>query len=115
MSTAAPPTTADLDAARERLQDEAHDERLFDAPSQLSFNLGTGRRDAPDFATVKIAGQLDVSKDLLYGQSVTVTVTDHHGEVIAEGAAAVGYPAFKDHFDKHGGKTVERIHTATIE
>lgn len=82
---------------------------------QLSFALGTGRKDAPDFASLKIAGQLAVEKDLLYGQPVTIMVTDSHGEVIAEGSAAVGYPAFKDHFDKHGGKTVERMHVATLE
>jgi hypothetical protein len=33
---------------------------------------------------------------------------------LAEGNAGVGYPAFKDHWDKQGGKTVERIHTATL-
>lgn len=83
---------------------------------QLSFELGTGRRDAPDFATLKIAGQLGVTEDLLYGQPVTVRVIDQRsGEVIAEGSAVVGYPSFKDHFDKHGGKTVERLHTATLE
>ena len=105
----------ELDEARERLQGEHPDGALFDAPSQLSFDLGTGRRATPDFATLKIAGQLSVSENLLYAQTVHVTVTDHHGEVLTEGSATVGYPAFKDHYDKYGGKSVERIHTATLD
>lgn len=100
----------DLDNARERLRAE-HD----DAPSQLSFDLGMGRRDSPDFATLKVSGSLSVTEDLLYGQHVTITVTDHHGEVLSQETATVGYPAFKAHFDKYGTKTVERIHAATID
>lgn len=108
-TTTEPPTTRNgfddaIDGARDRLQ----------AP-QLSFELGTGRRDNPDFATLKISGQLAVDQNLLYGAPVTITVTDPGGEVIATGSAAVGYPGFKDHFDKLGSKTVERLHTATIE
>lgn len=80
----------------------------------LSFDLGTGTRDNPDFATVKISGQLTINRDLLYGQYVKVQLVDHAGEVLAEGNAGVGYPGFKDHWDKQGGKTVERIHTATL-
>ena len=82
---------------------------------QLSFDLGTGRRDSPDFATLKIPGQIRVQRDLHYQEGVTITITDAHGEVIASAAATLGYPVFKDHFDKHDTKTVERVHSATLD
>jgi hypothetical protein len=95
---------AAADAAAARLRGE-----------QLSFELGVGRKDAPDFATVKIAGSLTIERDLRYMEHVTVTVVDRFGEVVAEAPATVGYPGFKDHFDKTGGKTVERLHVATLD
>lgn len=110
-TTERPPTTEELDEARERLRDE------HDGPSlrQLSFDLGTGRGVSPDFASLKFSGDALVGQDLKYEQRVTVTVTDHHGEVICEHAATIGYPAFRDHVDKHGTKMVERIHTAALD
>ena len=88
--------------------------RLRDENTQLSFDLGAGRGGRPDFATVKIAGALTVERDLRYCEHVTITVADMHGEVLCEQQATVGYPAFKDHWDKDGNKSVERLHTATI-
>lgn len=102
---------AALDAARERVRDE---EQLFEAPSQLSFDIGAPRRSSPDFATLKIGGTLGVTRDLLYQEHVTVTVTDAHGEVIATQPATIGWPAFKD---KTTGELTftERAHTATVD
>lgn len=92
------------DEAARRLQSE-----------QLSFDLGVSRTNRPDFATVKVSGSLLVGRDLSYREPVTVKVIDQGGEVVAEAPATVGYPAFKDHFDKDGGKRVERIHAAKID
>lgn len=114
------PTAEELDEARDRVREELSDEerdqrRHAHLTPQLSFDLGTGRGDSPDFATVKVGGQLGVERNLRYAEPVTVTITNRHGEVIAEASATIGYPAFKDHFDKYGTKTVERIHTATVD
>ena len=97
-----------MDEAADRLRSEHRGE-------QLSFDLGVSRTNRPDFATVKISGSVLIGRDLRYRESVTVKVVDQHGEVVCEAPATVGYPAFKDHFDKDGGKRVERIHTAKID
>ncbi len=108
MATTTP--EAELDAVRDRLRHEAID-RLGE---QLTFDTGAGFKAAPDFATLKIAGQFGVERDLRYKESVTVTVTDMHGEVLCSGPATVGWPAFKD---KTSGEMTftERAHTATID
>lgn len=81
---------------------------------QLSFDTGAGFKATPDFATLKIAGQFGVTRDLRYKEAVNVTVTDLHGEVICSGPATVGWPAFKD---KTSGELTftERAHTASID
>lgn len=84
--------------------------------SQLSFNLGTGRGLAPDYATLKIKGDMPVKVDLLYGQAVSIQVIDRRsGEMIAEADAGILYPTFVDHFDTHGSRIIERKHTASID
>lgn len=88
---------------------------ILDAGTQLTFDLGVPRRGGPDFATLKITGQLPVTRNLLYSEHVTVQIVDRVGEVLAEAPATVGYPTFKDHYDKSGGKTIERVHTAALD
>jgi hypothetical protein len=92
------------DRARDRLRVE-----------QLSFDLGVSRTNRPDFATVKISGSMLIGRDLRYREPVTVKMVDQYGEVVCEAPATIGYPAFRDHLDKDGGKQVERIHTAKID
>ncbi len=86
------------------------DERTY----QISFDLGTRGDARPDFATVKIGGDLLVTHDIAVGEEVTVTVTDRHGEVIAEGKAVCDWPRFKTTIDKHDIATTERIHPVKI-
>jgi hypothetical protein len=94
---------------------EAIDRLRGERGEQLSFDTGVGRKDKPDFASLKIAGALSGERDLRYMEHVTIRVTDRHGEMISEQSASIGYPVFKDHFDQYGAKTVERIHTAKID
>jgi hypothetical protein len=112
-TTDRPPTREELDEARDRVRHENSDQ-LFDAPSQLSFDLGAGRKDAPDFASLKITGDIGLVADLKRRQNVTVTVTDHLGEVIATRPATITGIAFKDKTDKYG-TTTERVHTASLD
>lgn len=104
-----------LNEARDRLRDEDDSEQPFDAPSQLSFNIGAGRSDAPDFASLKVSGALGLKADLKRRQSVTVTVTDHLGEVISSKPATVTSIQFKDTTDKDHQTTTERIHVAALD
>jgi hypothetical protein len=117
-TTDPPTTTEELDEARDRLRHEKlerefdgdPDGQLFEAPSQLSFNLGAGRGNAPAFGTLKITGSLRVPRDLLYQEHVSVRIIDSRGELVAEAEATVDWPAFntKD-------TLTERIHTAAID
>ncbi len=114
-TTMDPPTSAELDEARDRLRDDAPDGALFDAPSQLSSDIGAGRKDAPDFATLKVTGDIGLVADLKRRQNITVTVTDHLGEVICSRPATVTSIQFKDKTDQHGVTTTERIHVAAVD
>jgi hypothetical protein len=95
----------------ERRTDQAID-RL--RGEQLSFDTGAGFKAAPDFATLKIAGQFGVERDLRYKEAVTITVTDANGELLTTSPATIGWPSFKD---KTTGELTftERAHTATID
>jgi hypothetical protein len=109
MATTDVPTREELDEARDRVRHENIDQ-LFDAPSQLSFNLGAGQGNTPAFASLKISGSLRVPRDLLVGEHVSVRIVDANGELIATAEATVDWPSFKTK-----DTLTERIHTAAVD
>ncbi|MGH2876666.1 MAG: hypothetical protein ACRDLV_10480 [Solirubrobacteraceae bacterium] len=111
-TTEAPPTTQQqLDEARDRLRHE----KLDRFAEQLTFDVGAGRGDAPDFASLKISGAIGVSADLKRRQGVIVRVMDaRNGELICDATATVTSVQFKDATDKNG-TTTERVHVAPLD
>lgn len=64
-------------------------------------------------ASLKLKGELPISKDLHTGEELTVQVAGPDGEVIASGLFEVGLPAFKDIKAKGAGIIgTERAHSA---
>ncbi len=80
---------------------------------QLSFDVGVAGGQ-PDFASLKISGDLGIGQDLKRRRSVQVSVTTEDGELLAQASGVVTGIAFRDKEDKHGNVTVERIHTITL-
>jgi hypothetical protein len=78
--------------------------------NQLSFDVGSAG-GSPDFATLKVAGELPLARDLKRQVEVIVTVSLDDGTVLTTGRRKVTGVHFKDVEDKHGAITTTRIHT----
>lgn len=106
-----PTITLPAETAAEQLDRAA--ERIRNRNRQLTFDVGQAGGE-PDYASLKIAGDFGIRRDLKRRSEVHVVVTDSYGEVLVEGDATVTSVQFKDKTDAHGNVTTERIHVASL-